>query len=141
MSNEKIRGYIKATHISKHKKLNARKKVKLVEIMRTGLVSLGAVTVSGQVLAQGSTDPAQPAEAFVGLITLLIMLAVFFLPWIIAKGRGHRSSMAIFFTVLFLGWTGIGWLIAFIWSCSGDTEKNHRNHVVVIRDDSGSRDA
>lgn len=116
-------------------------KVNIVEIIKVVLVSLIAVAVSGQVLAQSSTDPAQPAEAFASAITLVIMLALFFIPWIIAKGRGHRSSMAIFFTVLFLGWTGIGWLIAFIWSCSGNTEKNHRNHVVVIHDDSRSRDA
>jgi hypothetical protein len=109
--------------------------VRLVEMMRIVLVFLFAVAVSGQALAQGSTDPAQPAEALAGLITLLILLAVYFIPWITAKARGHRSSMAIFFTVLFLGWTGIGWLIAFIWSCTGNTEKNYRNHVVVLHDD------
>ena len=115
--------------------------VKLVEIMRVVLVSLVAVTISGQALAQGSTNPEPPADAFASLIVLLILLAALFLPWIIAKARGHRSSMAIFFTVLFLGWTGIGWLIAFIWSCTGNTEKNYRNHVVVLHDDKGRRDA
>jgi hypothetical protein len=34
------------------------------------------------------------------------------------------SALAIFFLNLFLGWTLIGWIIAFIWSWTGNTEAN-----------------
>jgi hypothetical protein len=39
-----------------------------------------------------------------------------FLPTLIALLRGHDNTFAIFLTNLLLGWTGIGWIIALIWS-------------------------
>ena len=50
-----------------------------------------------------------PEAAIVGLILV-------FLPTIIALLRGHDNTFAIFLTNLLLGWTGIGWIIALIWS-------------------------
>lgn len=49
------------------------------------------------------------------MLTLSIMLALFFLPTIIAAARGHQV-LAIFLLNFFFGWTVIGWLIALIWS-------------------------
>lgn len=48
----------------------------------------------------------------VGLAALILG----FLPTIIALLRGHDNTFAIFLTNLLLGWTGIGWIIALIWS-------------------------
>jgi hypothetical protein len=42
---------------------------------------------------------------------LFFLLAVYFLPAIIAFCRGLRNRLIIAFGNLFLGWTGIGWLI------------------------------
>lgn len=44
------------------------------------------------------------------------ILALYFLPGIIAFRRKLRSAVAITFLNLFFGWTGLGWLIALIWS-------------------------
>ena len=38
-----------------------------------------------------------------------------------ANGTG-----GVFFVNLMLGWTLIGWLVAFIWACSGTTEDDKR---------------
>lgn len=50
---------------------------------------------------------------------VIILIAVLhFLPTIIALARGHHNGFAIFLTNLLLGWTVIGWVVAFIWSCT-----------------------
>jgi hypothetical protein len=51
-----------------------------------------------------------------GMVGFLLSLAVFFLPTIIAVARHHRNALAIFLVNFFLGWTGIGWIAALIWS-------------------------
>ena len=47
---------------------------------------------------------------------LVLAALLHFLPTIIAMLRGHHNAFAIFLTNLLLGWTVIGWIIAFIWS-------------------------
>lgn len=47
---------------------------------------------------------------------LVLVALLHFLPTIIAMLRGHHNAFAIFLTNLLLGWTVIGWIIAFIWS-------------------------
>lgn len=49
---------------------------------------------------------------------MLTLLALFFMPTIIAIARG-RSPLGIFLLNFFLGWTIIGWCLAFIWSLTG----------------------
>jgi uncharacterized membrane protein len=55
---------------------------------------------------------------------LIVALLLYFLPTVVALSRGHLSALAIFFLNLFLGWTLIGWIIAFIWSWTGNTQAN-----------------
>lgn len=43
-------------------------------------------------------------------------LMVYFLPTIIAGGRGHRNTTAIVLLNVFLGWTFLGWVVALVWS-------------------------
>lgn len=57
-----------------------------------------------------------------GLILLAIMLAIYFLPTIVASTRGHQSAGAIFFLNLLLGWTMLGWVVAFVWSFTNPTQ-------------------
>lgn len=68
-------------------------------------------------------EASQIASLIISAVMLALMFAAYFLPWIIAKNRGHRSSLAIFWTLVFFGWTLIGWLLAFIWSCTGNTDR------------------
>lgn len=65
-------------------------------------------------------------------LILLIPLAVYLLPVIIAFIRGHDSRWGILIMTLFLGWTMFFWLFALIWSASskggsGTTINNIRN--------------
>ena len=46
----------------------------------------------------------------------ILILSVYFIPWIIARYRSHGSWMAIGVMNLFLGWTVVGWVWALIWS-------------------------
>lgn len=61
-------------------------------------------------------------DAIGGLIVLGILLAIYFLPTIVASNRGHQSSGAIFFLNLLLGWTLLGWVVAFVWSFTNPTQ-------------------
>ncbi len=46
----------------------------------------------------------------------LIGFLLYFLPSIIAFVRGHHSRIGIFLLNFLLGWSGLGWIVAFIWS-------------------------
>jgi hypothetical protein len=49
-----------------------------------------------------------------------LLLALYFLPYINALSRKHRSAGAILVINLFLGWTVLGWIIALAWSCNSN---------------------
>ncbi|MDH0045561.1 MULTISPECIES: superinfection immunity protein [Pseudomonas] len=59
-----------------------------------------------------NSGPFDAAPMFIGMVVL------YFLPFIISVARGHHNKVPIFFVILLLGWTGIGWIAAFIWSVS-----------------------
>jgi hypothetical protein len=46
----------------------------------------------------------------------LVATLLYFLPSIVAFIRGHHSRLGIFLLNFFLGWSGLGWIIALIWS-------------------------
>ena len=56
-------------------------------------------------------------KAKVAFLIVLIFL-LHFLPAILAHVRRHRQSAAITLINLFLGWTGLGWVLAFFWAWS-----------------------
>ncbi len=50
------------------------------------------------------------------MITLLILLALYFMPTIIARNK--EGAVGIFLLNFFLGWTFVGYIIALIWALS-----------------------
>jgi hypothetical protein len=54
--------------------------------------------------------------SFVGVVVFLILLAIYFLPTIIALLRRQPNTLAIFLLNFFLGWSFIGWVVALVWS-------------------------
>ena len=50
------------------------------------------------------------------MIHLLFLIALYFLPTLIAGARHVNSRPGIFLVNLFLGWTCIGWFVALIWA-------------------------
>ncbi len=59
---------------------------------------------------------------------LCLSAAAYFLPTIVAAARGHRQTLAIFILNLFLGWSGLGWVVALIWACT-----NPAHETVIIQ--------
>jgi hypothetical protein len=53
------------------------------------------------------------------VIALVVFLAIYFLPWIVAYRRNHPSGGGIIALNLLLGWTFIGWVISLVWALSG----------------------
>ena len=54
--------------------------------------------------------------SLLGIIAFLVTVAILFLPTIVAVSRHHKNRVPIFLLNFFLGWTFIGWVVAFIWS-------------------------
>lgn len=46
----------------------------------------------------------------------ILLVALYFLPTVIAAVRSHHNTTPIFLTNFFFGLTGVGWIIALIWS-------------------------
>jgi hypothetical protein len=49
-------------------------------------------------------------------ILILIALALYLVPSIVATKRQHRNQTAIFLVNILLGWTFIGWVAALVWA-------------------------
>ncbi len=49
------------------------------------------------------------------MIHLAVLALLYFLPTIIASHRGHHVA-GILLLNLFLGWTGIGWIVMLLWA-------------------------
>jgi hypothetical protein len=52
-----------------------------------------------------------------GLLVLIVLLAIYFIPTIVAAVR-ERQIVAILFLNLLTGWTFIGWVVALVWAIS-----------------------
>lgn len=53
----------------------------------------------------------------IGTVLLLVAaLAIYFLPTIVARQRGHKNHVAIFVLNFFTGWTFLGWVVALVWA-------------------------
>jgi hypothetical protein len=61
-----------------------------------------------------------------GLIIIGVLLGIYFLPAIIASKRGHLDRMAITALNVLLGWTLLFWIIALVWSLTGNVELQQR---------------
>lgn len=51
----------------------------------------------------------------------------YILPGLIAVFRGHPNSTPIVVIIILLGWTGIGWIVALVWSLTAiDSTRRYR---------------
>jgi len=69
------------------------------------------------------------AQEFVGLIMLigigLVGFVIYFVPTLIAAIRKHGNLAAIMVINLFIGWTLLGWVGAFVWAVINVPEERH----------------
>jgi len=54
--------------------------------------------------------------ALVAVVLLIGMIAMYFLPWLVARSRQHHNRTAIGVMNLLLGWTFLGWIAALVWA-------------------------
>jgi hypothetical protein len=82
------------------------------------VVRLIAIPISAFliVLMFGPRMADDAALFFVLLFVAVIGLTAYFAPSLIANYRGKRNRWAIFALNLCLGWTGLGWVVALVWS-------------------------
>jgi hypothetical protein len=52
------------------------------------------------------------------LVVTVLFWVTYFIPAVIAYWRKHRSRGGIMALNILLGWTGLGWIGAFVWSLS-----------------------
>ena len=58
-----------------------------------------------------------------GVFLVILVLALYMLPWVLAYSRRHPEEDAIGFLNFFLGWTGVIWVLLFLWATLPSTEK------------------
>lgn len=51
-----------------------------------------------------------------GFFIIAVLFLVHWIPTVIAFARGHHQKVAILALNFFLGWSGLGWIGALIWS-------------------------
>jgi hypothetical protein len=56
---------------------------------------------------------------FGGLLVLLILIAIYFAPSMVASQRHHPATATFALNVL-LGWTFIGWVMALVWALANE---------------------
>jgi hypothetical protein len=79
----------------------------------SGILLIFAMAVVPAIIASGSDG--QHVEPG-GIILLFVIGGIYLLPTIIASVRSHQQVAAIAALNILLGWTLLGWVIAFVWS-------------------------
>jgi hypothetical protein len=68
-----------------------------------------------------------------GTAIMLGLLFVYLVPTLIAAARGTQNRIAILNLNLLLGWTLIGWVIALVWSLSGEASLVAKTAPATLR--------
>ena len=78
---------------------------------------------------------------WLAIVIFAILTLIYFLPALNASSRGHHNATAIFILNLFLGSSGLFWIIALVWSFTAVQGKfvnpysiDHREYDVPLRD-------
>lgn len=101
--------------------------------LKLAVVATVFTTLATGAHAAQSTD----GDAAAGIVLILFCLACYFLPTVVALARGKANgTIGVCVVNFFLGWTIIGWFTAFIWACSGETNreiaKRDRQHHELL---------
>lgn len=84
---------------------------------------LGILTIVFGLIGSGTNEAAEVCAALFFPSALIL----YFAPTITALRRGHPNSTGIIIVDLFLGWTLVGWVVAFAWSHSAIAGKQALN--------------
>jgi|GEM_PF-1275165 len=72
-------------------------------------------------------------------MALIVLLAIYFLPWIIAAANQRPNAKAIFLTNLLLGWTLIGWIAVMVWAFKARTPVSQVKSNATSKETEGDR--
>ena len=67
------------------------------------------------------------------IFALIIALGLYFLPTIIADDRKKSNIGLIAFINIAFGWSGLGWFIALVMACSGESNKVKKQDVNYLQ--------
>ena len=84
----------------------------------TFAVLVTLITVLLAVVAGRLSPNPDFVKNFAAYVAFGIAMSIYFLPGIIAGFRNHHNTAAILVLNFFLGWTGIGWIAAIVWSAT-----------------------
>ena len=74
-------------------------------------------------------------------MSLIVLLAIYFLPSLVAAANERRKSKAIFLTNMLLGWTVIGWIVAMVWALNHEAPASPVTTVAVGTETAGTASA
>lgn len=63
-----------------------------------------------------SFDPWNGYSGYQAFLVVVIYAAIYVVPSAIALSRRHQSLNAIAMINILFGWTGLGWVVALLWS-------------------------
>ena len=89
---------------------------KIKEVSFVAIACLAIVAVFLTVVGQGGTNASDMAVAAFGTVYFPCLIALYFAPSIAAALHKHPQQAAITILNLLLGWSGIGWVVAFVWA-------------------------
>jgi Superinfection immunity protein len=68
-------------------------------------------------------------QIIAALIFLALSLSFYFIPTLVASHRHHHNLLAIGVLNFFLGWIGIGWIIALVWACTAVQKRSESQYL------------
>ena len=67
-----------------------------------------------------------------GVIGIIALVSCYFMPTIVALLRDKHGTGSVALVNFFLGWTVIGWLLAFVWASSGKTKSEQKEMMSML---------
>jgi hypothetical protein len=61
-------------------------------------------------------------EILFALFLIILLVAFYFLPSVIAVQRKHRNRIPIILVNVFFGWFVVGWIAALVWAFTANQE-------------------
>ena len=73
-------------------------------------------------------------DASVAFIIVILGVAVYYIPWMVAVRNHKRLALMIGFLNIFLAWTIIGWLFLLVWASIKDPEDFRRDREAALNE-------
>ena len=96
-------------------------------------VALGSLSDSEMRILQAGRSPGDvhsSTPGIVGALFYVTIAATYFLPTIVAVGLRHPMFMGVALINTVAGWTGLGWIISFVWACSRPKSPEKIIHLI-----------